>query len=244
MSKMFGVSRPAIREALRILELSGLIAIKKGVKGGSFVTDPPPAESSSLRDYVSDRLRLGNLTIQQLTEARYSLETMVIEIAGRKATPVDYRRLRTSIDRSEQQFRDKKLEDKPVDNWDFHRLLADLTRNPILIDTLGAINEILGYLMVKIETTPEMKIRALEAHRQIVDLLESGQVELAKQANKRHIEEVSEGLIRKCLDLPAERDFLSQHLAKYGEQHKLQSTNQGWTSTSTGPAKLASTAES
>jgi DNA-binding FadR family transcriptional regulator len=219
MSKMFGVSRPAIREALRILELSGLIAIKKGVKGGAFVTEPLD-ESLSLRGYVSDRLRLGNLTIHQLTEARHSLETMVIDVASRKASRLDYNKLRASINRAEQLFKERKLEEKSGENWGFHYLLAELTKNPILIDTLSAVNEISRYLMVKIETTPEMTVRALEAHRQIVELMEGGQIELAKQVNKRHIEEVSEGLIRKCLGLPAEHEFLSQHLAEHGGQRK------------------------
>lgn len=210
MSRQFGVSRTAVREALRILELSGLISIRKGVKGGSFVTDLQV--DTRLRDYVSDRLRLGNLTIDQLTEARSSLETIVLEIVGRKAVAADYARLRESIDRSERLFRDGRRDEKLSENWDFHRMLVQITQNPILVDTLAAVNEILRYLMVKIDTSDDMTHRAFAAHRAIVDQLEAGEIETAKRTNQLHIEDVSRGLVRRCLDSASERRFVQQSL--------------------------------
>lgn len=73
-----------MREALRILKLSGLVLIKKGNQGGCFIQEVN--SNPKLIDYLSDHLRLGNVTLAHLKEARYWLESIIIDIDWGKRT--------------------------------------------------------------------------------------------------------------------------------------------------------------
>jgi GntR family transcriptional repressor for pyruvate dehydrogenase complex len=191
----FGVSRVAVREALRILELSGLVLIKKGNQGGCFIQKV--SSNRKLIDYLSDHLRIGNVTLAHLTEARYWLESIIIDIVGQKATHKDFDRLRKSVDKAEGLYREGKENEKIYQNIDFHIQLAQMTRNTILIDTLSAIMELLGYMLLKISPNPRITQGTFKAHREILKLLGAGRVESAKEVNKAHIKDVSNRLEKK-----------------------------------------------
>jgi DNA-binding FadR family transcriptional regulator len=191
----FGVSRAAVREALRILELSGLVLIKKGNQGGCFIQEV--SSNRKLVDYLSDHWRLGNVTLAHLTEARYWLESIIIDIVGQKATHKDFDRLRKSIDKAEDLYKEGKEKEKIYQNFDFHVQLVQITKNTILIDTLSAIMELLTYMLVKIKSNPRITRETFKAHREVLELLEAGQVESAKDVNKAHIRDVSIRLNKK-----------------------------------------------
>jgi GntR family transcriptional repressor for pyruvate dehydrogenase complex len=195
LARIFGVARSGVREALRILELSGLVVIKKGNQGGCFIQEL--SSNQKLIDYLSGHLRLGQITLSQITEARYWLESMVIDIVGQRITDKDIDRLRKSVDKAERLFREGKEREKINENFDFHMLLVRTTENTILIDTLSALFEILSYMVVKMKPTRQITLATLKAHREILDLLEAGQIERAKAANKAHIGDVSARLMKK-----------------------------------------------
>jgi len=195
LAQVFGVSRTAVREALRILELSGLVLIKKGNQGGCFIQEV--SSNRKLIDYLSDHLRIGNVTLAHLTEARYWLESIIIDIVGQKATHRDFGRLHKSIDKAESLYREGKENEKIYENFDFHIQLAQITRNTILIDTLSAIMELLSYMLIKIKPTRRITHETFKSHRKILELLETGQVEGAKDVNKAHIRDVTIRLEKK-----------------------------------------------
>jgi DNA-binding FadR family transcriptional regulator len=194
MARAFGVSRSAVREALRILELSGLVGIKSGNRGGCFIQKV--SSNQKLVDYFSDNWRLGQITLNQLTEARYWIESMVIDIVGQKITKKEIEKLRKSIEKAEQLLNEGKELEKIDKNFDFHASLAHITGNTILIDTLSAIIELLRYMLLKIEPDRRITLNTFKAHRKILDLFEAGQIERAKDVNKAHIKDVSARLIK------------------------------------------------
>jgi len=75
LAQVFGVSRTAAREAFRILELSGLVLIKKGNQGGCF--NQKVSSNRQLIDYLSDHWRLGNVTLTHLTGVTFTLFGML-----------------------------------------------------------------------------------------------------------------------------------------------------------------------
>ena len=72
----FGTGRMAVREALRILEASGFVFIRPGAEGGTFVRE---LDSTGMTETISHLINVGNITVEELTEARISIESIVIE---------------------------------------------------------------------------------------------------------------------------------------------------------------------
>lgn len=116
---------------------------------------------------------------------------------GQKATSRDFDRLRKSIDKAEHLYKEGKETDKIYQNFDFPVQLAQITRNTILIDTLCTITELLTYLLFKIRPNRRITRGTFKAHWEILELLETGQLEGAKDVNKAHIRDVSIRLNKK-----------------------------------------------
>lgn len=90
LAQMFQVSRGALREALRSLEVAGIIRNVKGARGGSFVQ---AAEPDRVMQAVQDYFHLGRIGIDELTEARIALQDVIVRLACQRATEDDLDRL-------------------------------------------------------------------------------------------------------------------------------------------------------
>src|SRR6478735_802137 len=87
LADQFGVSRPTLREALRLLSASQLIRVGRGRAGGIFVAcTPSEGASRNLSDSIALMLAAQSLSLDELLDARLSLE---VPIAGRAAVNAD-----------------------------------------------------------------------------------------------------------------------------------------------------------
>ena len=84
LAEQFQVSRVAIREALRILELSGFIVTRQGITGGAFVTD---LSFDRLIDAFLDLFKAGKISIPDMNHVRILVEPEVARLAAEKVTP-------------------------------------------------------------------------------------------------------------------------------------------------------------
>jgi GntR family transcriptional repressor for pyruvate dehydrogenase complex len=132
----FKVSRPAVREALRTLEISGVVSLRKGVKGGAFIRDGNPAMlTQSLRDLMF----LGSVSLRSLAEARVLINGVVIKLACERASEEDFKALQENIDFIESS---EDLLHRANAGVMFFKLIARATRNEVLmmlVDSLGDI---------------------------------------------------------------------------------------------------------
>jgi len=92
----FGVSRPTLREAFRILEAESLIHVRRGVGGGALVTTPDPAIGAR---YVGLLLQLEGTTIADVYEARTALEPVCAGMMAAHKDPEDLKALDFAISR-------------------------------------------------------------------------------------------------------------------------------------------------
>ncbi|VBB44883.1 hypothetical protein TRIP_B350063 [uncultured Desulfatiglans sp.] len=191
MAESFGVGRPAIREALRGLEIAGLVTIRQGREGGAYVQ---ANNLDLIANHYSNLLRFGRVTLQHVTEARLFIETLMLDLVILKITPEDITKLRRCIDASEKALRLGKAVERAEHNLNFHCILSTITENPIIILNISSIMDLMSYFVLQIKTTKKISLNTIEAHTRIVDFLEAGNLEEAKEQNALHIKDVSQRL--------------------------------------------------
>ena len=131
----FRVSRPAVREALRTLEMSGVISLQKGVKGGAFIRDGNP---QLLTQSLQDLMFLGRVSLRSLAETRELITGVVIKLACERATEADFQAIEQNIDFI---AGIQDLQQRGEAGALFFRLIAQATRPaglPLLVASLGA----------------------------------------------------------------------------------------------------------
>jgi GntR family transcriptional repressor for pyruvate dehydrogenase complex len=128
MLKRYGVGRASLREALRILEIYGLIRMKPGPGGGPVVTE---VESRAFADSSSFFFFVQRATLRQVIEAKDAVEPMLARLAAERADADGNARLAALIESERQEVaaEPNTWGTKPAE---FHRLLAELGGNRVL----------------------------------------------------------------------------------------------------------------
>jgi GntR family transcriptional repressor for pyruvate dehydrogenase complex len=140
LSQQLGVSRSALREALRTLEISGVIELRKGRNGGAFITQ---GNFSAVTANFRDLLTLGNLKFEELAEARTWLAEIVVRVACERATEEDLDALEDNVREAERMLAEGRHAEKIDLNIEFHNLLARATRNPVLAMNVRTISDVM-----------------------------------------------------------------------------------------------------
>lgn len=135
MAETMGVSRPAVREVLRALELLGIIKTVPG--GGNYIADDL---DSWLIGPLSILFKLNNGYIRQTQQLRAALELEMAILAARKCTPLDAAelwRILSSIDKAEDEKTRGEL-DKEL-----HTQIAKIADNPMIYSVLAAADQLI-----------------------------------------------------------------------------------------------------
>jgi DNA-binding FadR family transcriptional regulator len=135
----FGVGRPAVREALRTLEISGIVETRKGTKGGAFVCEGSP---EMLTRSLQDLAMLGHISPDSLAEVRVIISGAVVRLACERGEAEDFDAIETNIEDIQRWAEAGDLTRRAEAAVEFFRLLAKATRNDVLVvlmDSLGAI---------------------------------------------------------------------------------------------------------
>lgn len=140
LAVQFGVSRNTLREALRSLENSGVLVLRRGAQAGAYIKE---SSGKGVATGLLDMYKLGGLTPEQLTEARILIETSIVRSACANCTAADIQALKDNLKLALALDKEQRVQERIEANLDFHRLVARATRNPLLVTLMGAILEVM-----------------------------------------------------------------------------------------------------
>jgi GntR family transcriptional repressor for pyruvate dehydrogenase complex len=153
LSVRFNVSRNTLREALRALELSGVIEMRKGASGGAFIM---PGNPDVIVNGLSNLYHLGSITPADLTEARIWIESLVVRIACERATDADIQALEDNVNEAVRAEKAGDIERRVILHRRFHTLLGEITGNPIVRIIMESVMEVLGQFIKVLGPTQNM----------------------------------------------------------------------------------------
>ena len=151
LSAMLDVSRPTLREALRSLEVLGILDIRPGKRGGIFVAAP---SGSGVGSALEAQILLRGATTAELNEFRTSFEGETAAWAAERADAQDARRLlehaaRVRVAAAREDTRWEQMVDLDVH---FHELVAQASKNQVRVAVmLGLLRAVQN---VELRVTP------------------------------------------------------------------------------------------
>ena len=189
----FGVSRPTMREALRLLSAAHLIRVGRGRTGGIFVAGTPSeGMSRNLSESVALMLAAQTISMRELLDARLSLE---VPIAGRAAVNAEEEvvaRLEEAIEAAT--GHQPGTEAFHAADTRFHQILAEASGNDLLHALTGWIREVLQPKLVDSIAARVDAEAILAQHRAILRAVRRRQRLAAERSMRAHIEYLVEVL--------------------------------------------------
>jgi GntR family transcriptional repressor for pyruvate dehydrogenase complex len=186
LAREFGVSRPTIREALRLLASSRLIRSTRGPGGGIFVASTPEQGiAHHLTDSVASLIATDSIDVDELIETRMLIEVPLAALAAQRATDAEIAQLKELVRRSEESVA-AGGEIGAIDD-DLHRIIAAAARNQLAGAFMAWVVEILQPMLRELVAPAVVDSVMVDQHREIVAAIEKGDPQAAERAMREHI---------------------------------------------------------
>lgn len=166
LASQFHVSRNTLREALRSLEIAGLLELKKGATGGAFIKE---GGGDAAVAGLADMYHLGAIKPEHLTEARIVIGTEVARLACARRTQEDIAALEANVAAAEEATARGDVANRALVNYEFHRLLARAARNPVLTILTDALMEMTRHFVESVGYMPNRYVMP-SRHRLLASL--------------------------------------------------------------------------
>ena len=203
LMEQFGVSRPTLREAFRILESESLISVRRGARGGARVHTPDLAVAAR---YAGLLLQVQKATLADVYEARSLIEPAAARLLAQRHTKADVRALRETIEDVRSSLeRPAELAGAELGTATtrFHECLVERCGNQTLSMLGGMLFEIVeahtSQAIMRDMSSPDTSRnfqRALRAYDKLTDLIEAGDADAAERFWREHMEVAGSFLLR------------------------------------------------
>jgi GntR family transcriptional repressor for pyruvate dehydrogenase complex len=192
----YGVSRPTLREAFRILETESLIEVRRGSRGGAHVLAPDLAVAAR---YVGLLLQVAGTTTSDVHEARTVLEPFCARKLAQRRTPEDLAALRSCI----AELQEAISSTPDPHHWSaltyrFHELVLQLSGSNTLAVQGGVLQDIVArHLAVTVSrnfddpATRQDFRRTVRSYSKLVDLVEQADADGAERHWRSHLQVVA-----------------------------------------------------
>lgn len=184
LADLFGVSRTLVREALSRLSARGMVEVNS--RRGWYVVQPSPAEARDAFD------------------ARIAIETGMVQALSQPLAAPAVRKLQQHLSQERAAIRRGDSGERSYLLGEFHVCLAECVGNALLADILRDLTARTTLIATLFQSTHDAS-RSCDDHAQIVEALAQGDMALATQLVRRHIEEVAAHLGPRQPDDPLEQ---------------------------------------
>jgi GntR family transcriptional regulator, transcriptional repressor for pyruvate dehydrogenase complex len=186
LAQQFGVSRTAVREAIKTLHEKGLVEALPG--RGTFITNGP---TRSMRQSLDRILKSGEAGgTAWLVEFREILEPEIAALAATRAGEQDITAMREAVRVMDMTQRD--LESFIEADLDFHLALAEAAANPLILSLIDSIVGLLREQRMQIFNTAGGPARGQAHHKRILEAVERSDAPGAREAMSLHLQQVRE----------------------------------------------------
>jgi GntR family transcriptional repressor for pyruvate dehydrogenase complex len=187
LAEQFKVGRAVIREAIRQLEVSGLVESRHG--GGNYVRE---VTVEHLVAPIASVLNGMSHLREELMDARLFFEPQIARAAAARATPEDLRLLEGAVRRQEE--RAAGGQSGAEEDAEFHELLARATHNTVVERVMEVIDNLLEDSQARLFRSVQRARISLEGNRRILEAVRSHDQEAAQKAMLEHLQDIARDL--------------------------------------------------
>ena len=185
LAEMLHVSRSSIRDAIRGLELTGMVEPRQGA--GTIVRE---VSASSLVNPLAHALKFRKELVSELLDFRKMLEPPLAARAATHASPEDISEMEEILRRQEE--KQQRGESAVAEDSEFHYSVALASDNSVVLKVLDILMDVLRDTRERSLQVEGRSQRSLAGHRRILAAIKAHDGEAAKAAMRRHIEDVEE----------------------------------------------------
>lgn len=205
LMEQFGVSRPTLREAFRILEAETLISVRRGSRGGAQVTEPDPSLAAR---YVGLLLQMQGTTIDDVYQARMISEPPCAALLATRRTQEDIADLTAVVEELSAEVAAHDTFTPDPDIWTqgtyrFHAIILDRCGNTTMATQAAVLQDIVAtHLRARIsmrqgETdTPERYQRVLRSYKKLIRLITDKDAAGAEKHWRSHMQAAGQYLLK------------------------------------------------
>jgi len=184
LATQFSVSRQTVREALRLLEITGFISMQKGGTGGPLIVD---TILNTIGNSYLDAFQMKKITIDELTTARVEIEKMILKAVFRDSQDIDVQCLEENVAQA------KSLVERKTDafreNIHFHLLLAMASKNYVFVIVMESILTVVADIRSRLGFDLDVSVEAVRDHEKIVEAIKGKDHQGALSILERHLVE-------------------------------------------------------
>jgi GntR family transcriptional repressor for pyruvate dehydrogenase complex len=183
LAEIFNTSRVTVRAAILTLRKEGLVDVKKGMSGGTFIAED--IGQGWMSEILRDFIQWKDISIHHVLEVRGMIEPEVAYLAAKNATPEDIEAIWVTI-RELGHFFSVRSKFQSTDE-NFHKALAFAAKNPLLSFFQAALIDVLFKFIYGVVWKEEHKDSILQHHSTIAKKVEERDHDGAREAMLTHL---------------------------------------------------------
>lgn len=184
MLRQYEIGRGTLREALRVLELQGVVIIRPGPGGGPQVASP---DSRHLASTLALLMQFADTPFRAVVEARFEIEPVTAALCAMRADDDLAAAISGSVERMATHVNN--FSEFIEENRRFHNMVAWGSGNPIFGYFINSLHWITDGTVLGVDYPLQFRHLVVEAHQNIADAIVARDPDAARQAMFRHMQD-------------------------------------------------------